>query len=57
MIDYNRLLAAIVCVVLTGGLTALFIFAPKVLVIFGGVSLVCIIVCVIIFIFYKILGD
>lgn len=53
MIDWNRLLTAIGCVVLTGGLIALVIFAPKVLVIFGGVSLICIIVCVIIFLFYK----
>ena len=57
MIDWWRLKMSIFGVILMGGLAALLIFAPKVLVIFGGVSLVCIIVCVLIFIFYKILGD
>ena len=57
MIDWWRLGMSIFSVVLTGGLITLVIFAPKVLVIFGGVSLICIIVCVLIFIFYKILGD
>ena len=57
MIDWWRLGMSVFSVALCGGLIALLIFAPKVLLVLGAVFLVCIIVCAIIFIFYKILGD
>lgn len=56
MIDWWRLGMSIFSVALCGGLIALLLFAPKVLVVFGGISLICIIVVILVFIFYKILG-
>lgn len=57
MIDWWRLGMFIFSVALTGGLIALLVFAPKVFVIFGGISFICIIVGIVVCIFYKILGD
>lgn len=57
MIDWKRLGMSIFSVVFISGLTALLFLAPKVLVVFGGVSIVCIGIFLIIFLFYKILGD
>lgn len=57
MIDWWRLGMSIFSVALCGGLIVLFLFAPKVLVVFGEISLICIIVVILVFIFYKILGD
>lgn len=57
MIDWWRLGMSIFSVICMGGLIALMILAPKVLVVIGAVFLICIIVGVIVFIFYKVLGD
>ena len=56
MIDWWRFGMSIFSVALIGGLIALMLLAPKVLVAFGGMTLICIIVGVIVFIFYKVLG-
>lgn len=55
MIDWWRLGMSIFSVVIIGGLIALFILAPKVLVILGGVSLACIIIGSLILLVYNIL--
>ena len=57
MVDWKRLGLAVLSVALVGGLTAILLFAPKVFVILGEVAVVCIIVGIIIAIFYKALGD
>lgn len=56
MIDWWRLGMSIFSVALCGGLITLFLFAPKVLVVFGEISIICIIIIILVFIFYKILG-
>ena len=56
MVDWGRLGFAALSVALIGGLIAILLFAPKVLVVFGAVFLACIIVCIIIALFYKALG-
>jgi len=57
MVDWERLGLAALSVALCGGIVALMLLAPKVLVVIGAVSLACIIVCIFIAIFYKALGD
>lgn len=57
MIDWERLGFAALSVALIGGLIAILLFAPKVLVVFGAVVIACIIVCIIIALFYKALGE
>ena len=57
MVDWKRLIMAVLSVALCGGVVALMLLAPKVLVVFGAVSLACIIVCIFIALFYKALGD
>lgn len=50
MINWNRLLMTILSFVLISEVIVLMFLAPKILVVFGEV---CIIVCMIIFLFYK----
>ena len=57
MVDWKRLGFAALSAALIGGLIAILLFAPKVFVILGEVAVVCIIVGIIIAIFYKALGD
>ena len=57
MVDWGRLGFTVLSVALIGGLIAILLFAPKVFVILGEVAVVCIIVGIIIAIFYKALGD
>lgn len=57
MVDRERLWLAALSVALCGGVVALVLLAPKVLVVIGAVSIACIIVCIIIFLFYKALGE
>ena len=57
MVDWKRLGLAVLSVALVGGLIAILLFAPKVFVILEEVAVVCIIVGIIIAIFYKALGD
>ena len=57
MVDWKRLGFAALSAALVGGLIAILLFAPKVFVILGEVAVVCIIVGIIIAIFYKALGD
>ena len=57
MIDWERLGIATLSVALIGGVVALMLLVPKVLVVFGAVSLVCIGIFLIILLFYKMLGE
>ena len=57
MIDWWRLGMSVFSVALIGGLIALMLLAPKVLVVFGEVFIVCIGIFFIIFLVYKDLGD
>lgn len=57
MVDWKRLGFAALSAALVGGLIAILLFAPKVFAILGEVAVVCIIVGIIIAIFYKALGD
>lgn len=57
MVDWKRLGFAALSAALVGGLIAILLFAPKVFVILGEVAVACIIVGIIIAIFYKALGD
>lgn len=57
MVDWKRLGLAALSVALCGGVVALMLLVPKVLVVIGAVSLACIIVCIFIALFYKALGD
>ena len=57
MVDWGRLGFAALSVALIGGLIAILLFAPKVMVVLGAVFLACIIVCIIIALFYKALGE